>query len=158
MRFNVIDIDGCNPPLKAPFVIFDTELCIIIQGQFSWLTPAAENCERLNRYDESLELITTVDGYSFYRDKNGMYGGSNAGKAKPTHCAYASMGVIEALKNIKVPSEIKQVVYASKAPIEVEMTWEKTLPALLLLLENGSDKAKCFARSELFNMACAADK
>jgi hypothetical protein len=41
--------------------------------------------------------------------------------------------------------------------IKVEMTWESTLPLLLLVLEDGDAKGRKFAREELQRMARAAD-
>jgi hypothetical protein len=41
--------------------------------------------------------------------------------------------------------------------IKVEMTWESTLPLLLLVLEDGDAKGRKFALEELQRMARAAD-
>ncbi len=41
--------------------------------------------------------------------------------------------------------------------IDMTPTWEGLLPLLLLMLENGSDKTKSVAETELKKMARAAD-
>lgn len=42
--------------------------------------------------------------------------------------------------------------------ITIKMTWENTLPSLLLLLESGTAEGKQTAKEELARMAKAADQ
>lgn len=41
--------------------------------------------------------------------------------------------------------------------IKFTPTWESSMPALIMLIENGDAKGKAFARDELMRLARAAD-